>query len=147
VILLLFLALQIPARVPERYGPARWIEAPLPHWHCPAGAGIFNLDDYPKGEVPGCTKFDGPKLQLAYDPKTQEEIPFTFAREIPQSGELRVEFLAGFVKMPGCKITGDETRHIRVREETKDHLLIEGAPGQTLHFDCHGIVARGDHGE
>jgi hypothetical protein len=129
-----------------------WVQKPVPHWTCPDTHGTPNRvpdrnetlqeTDNPNF-LPTCLPTPGrAAAHLAYNIQTQEKIFWKFSQRIAPGGELRISWPGGFLKTPGCDISGDEKKHIRIDEADIDFLVIRGTPGQSLSFSCNGLIER-----
>lgn len=64
--------------------------------------------------------------------------------KLPKSGELFIPFIPAFKRPPTCTIANKtHPKHAIVAEDTSsvDHIVLKGHAGDTVHYECHSIIA------
>jgi len=121
---------------------ATWVNDPIPHWSCPSP---LVADRQPLPVIPICHKQSLHPLRFSgykdFDAKTQEQFSWVWTRIVPANGVVRIDWPKGFVRMPGCDISGDKGP-VKLLENPNDHLTVKAKPGSTVTFECTGIVNR-----
>ena len=144
--LLLILLLQGPSSAPKTKIDARavYVEAPVPHWSCPAGWEVppreIEKPISPARQI-SCQHISQAEKQTAggYE-NTQEMIYWQWTRTVGADGSLTIVFPAGFVRQPGCTIRPDEP--MKVSDVTMKGFTIRAKPGLALTLMCQGLVNR-----
>jgi hypothetical protein len=129
----------IPTTKPEPLVIATWKQEPIGHWSCPSG--MMPVEDIRTAIAPHCHKPIPVPGGLRFNPDTQEYVAFE-KEIILHKGLARIEWDSMFVKEPGCSITGDKKLHIKIVEESKTKMVINGRSGQRIHLSCYGVVQR-----
>ncbi len=61
---------------------------------------------------------------------------------ITRNETVSVQLKPFYVRMPGCHVTSDEKRRIKLARMNKDELVIEDYPDEKFHFKRTGIINR-----
>jgi hypothetical protein len=132
VILFLLAQLALPPHTQPK-----WIETPVPHWHCDAGM-VYSF------EAKVCRPFSPADRRDGYDAQSHELVRWGWVKIVPANGTLRIEFPPELTGQPGCEVIdkSDSENTMRFSAIRKDGFTIQAKPGHKLHLNCRGILPR-----